>query len=78
MNVGFSLAKAEKVSLKLLDVNGRFILELSKEKTYPQGRHTIEFSAEKLPAGIYLLRLEANGFRETQRVVVGQYTFFFY
>ena len=72
MNVGFSLAKAEKVSLKLLDVNGRLIRELSKEKTYPQGRHTLEFSAEKLPAGIYLLRLEANGFRETQRVVVGQ------
>ena len=72
MTVGFSLAKAEKVSLKLLDVNGKVIKELSKEQFYPQGRHTAQFSGEKLSAGIYMLRMETNGFSETQRLVVGQ------
>lgn len=69
ITVGFSLAKAEKVSLKLYDAKGQLVQEV-RNRTYPGGRHVVEVSASKLPAGVYLFRMEANGFSETQRLLV--------
>jgi hypothetical protein len=70
MTVGFSLAKPEKVSLKLLDVNGQTVRELSKDQLFHQGPHSLDFPAENLPAGVYLFRMEAGSFAQTQRLVL--------
>ena len=70
MTVGFSLAKPEKVSLSLYDINGKTVRKLTQNQYFPAGRHSLEFSVEKLPAGMYMFRMEAGGFSESQKLML--------
>ncbi|MDP8237556.1 MAG: T9SS type A sorting domain-containing protein [Candidatus Hatepunaea meridiana] len=47
------------VKIGLFDVTGRFIRQLSSERT-SAGRHQIWLNAENLPAGSYMIKLEAG------------------
>ena len=68
MNVAFSLPNADPAVLSLYDVSGRCVA--SREVgALGAGRHTLTL-AERLPAGLYLVRLTQHGQSLTTRAAV--------
>jgi photosystem II stability/assembly factor-like uncharacterized protein len=57
------------VSVKVFDVMGREIIELvSGEKT--AGNYIVQFDGSELNSGIYFYTLEADGFKETKKMLL--------
>ena len=67
--IAFKLNSAETVSLEVFDIKGRKIAKLLQERK-AAGSHTLNWDAESLPAGIYILRLTGNSFTETRRMLL--------
>ena len=69
--VGYEVARRGPVRLAVVDAAGREAATLASGPHEP-GRHwvTLGSARERLPAGIYFLRLEADGTRLVQKVVV--------
>ena len=67
----FVLSAPGPVRLALYDVRGREVAVLM-EPPRPAGRHTARLDVRGLAAGVYVLRLEANGAVRTQRLVVAR------
>lgn len=68
--VRFTLPEASPLTLTLLDMNGRAVRTVAKDRHTEAGEGSIDFSTADLPAGVYLYRLTAGGVSETGRVVV--------
>ena len=69
--ISFSLNQTTQSSIILSDVLGREIKTiLSQQLT--AGRHSSEISFAELPNGIYILKLSANGFTTSQKLVVSK------
>jgi uncharacterized protein (DUF362 family) len=64
----FYMPRNEYVTLKIYDITGRAI-ETLVEGEVPSGEHRLQWSGEGLASGVYLCRMEANGFSETIRMV---------
>ncbi len=58
--LAFTLKNKGKVTLTLLDMNGRVIECLAKEKSYTEGRHEFTIHTSGLSNGMYLLRFESQ------------------
>jgi len=70
INVGFALDSGAPATLSVIDVGGRRVLSRTVGSLGP-GRHVLTFdTAGKLPAGVYLVRLEQAGHRQSKRVSV--------
>ncbi len=67
--VTYTVPYATDVRLKVYDVLGREVATLG-EGVAEAGRHTATFSAAGLASGVYLVRMVADGFAQTKRVVV--------
>lgn len=59
-SLGFSIAEAGQVDLKVYDVNGRWVATLASGHL-EAGSHSVLFSGHDLPSGVYLARLDAMG-----------------
>ncbi|NBC16842.1 MAG: T9SS type A sorting domain-containing protein [Bacteroidetes bacterium] len=68
-NVGFTLTRASEVRLVLYDLLGREVALLA-DGGRAAGTYTETLDARELPAGLYLLRLEAEGGARTQPVLL--------
>lgn len=66
--LAFIALEATAVQLSLLDISGR--VRWQQRQFAPSGENRLPLSLEGLPAGIYLLRLEANGGVVSRRLVV--------
>ncbi|MGX7666376.1 T9SS type A sorting domain-containing protein [Flavobacterium pedocola] len=66
--VSFTLNESEKVSLRIFDLNGRVVKNIS-ENVLAAGSHLITFDGEQLNSGIYLLQLKGQSFSNTQKMV---------
>ncbi|WP_367388356.1 alpha-amylase family glycosyl hydrolase [Lewinella sp. LCG006] len=66
--IDFELPTASTVQLQILNLNGQVLSTLGEERV-PAGPYRIGASV-KLPAGVYLVQLSANGLLQTQRLVV--------
>jgi len=64
----FELALPGPASVAVFDLNGRYIQSLWNGPA-AAGAHHVEWSAEGLPAGEYLIRLDVMGRTQTSRVV---------
>ncbi len=64
----FYLPRTEFVTLTIYDITGREIETIIKGKV-PAGEHRLQWSAEGLASGVYLCRMEAQGFSETIKMV---------
>jgi len=73
--IDFVLSREELASLKVFDIHGRTEAELVNE-VLPAGRHRAVWSGEnergRSPAGVYFVRLEAEGRTFTQRIVIAR------
>ncbi len=67
--VPFSLAKATHVSIRVYDMLGREVSVLVN-RGMAAGAHEVVFEANTLPTGIYLIRMEAAGTVQIQRVTL--------
>lgn len=67
--IRFSLPEAQHVRLAVYDVLGRLVATLADE-VRAGGEHPVRLDASGLPAGTYLVRLEAGSVRLTERLTV--------
>jgi hypothetical protein len=67
--LSFDLPVASDVSLQVFDLKGRLISTLVDGKK-SAGSYSAEWNAKDTPAGIYLVRMEADAFSAVQKVVL--------
>jgi uncharacterized lipoprotein YddW (UPF0748 family) len=67
--LSFELIKPMDVSLKLYDINGREVMNISNGKRFP-GLNIVPLPAELLQAGIYFATLQTKEFTKTIQVVI--------
>jgi flagellar hook assembly protein FlgD len=66
------LGESRVVSVRIYDLKGRLVRKL-REGSVPVGYHRIEFNGrtdkgDMLPSGIYVCRMNADGFRKTVKM----------
>jgi hypothetical protein len=69
--IQFNLPSATTVELTILDASGNRVALLAEEGL-AAGRHEINFSADRLPAGFYLVRLRTPGSEATRRITLAR------
>jgi hypothetical protein len=68
-HIPFSLTRTSKVSLVVLDGQGRLVRNLKQDYLVP-GDYNIEMDGSALPAGIYLYQIRTEYFSETRKMVI--------
>jgi aminopeptidase N len=68
-HIGFSIADARLVTLKVYDVLGKEVATLANTTMNP-GTYTIPWNAGNLPTGIYFYRLQAGQFVQTRKLTL--------
>ncbi|MBL0062753.1 MAG: trypsin-like peptidase domain-containing protein [bacterium] len=69
--IAYDLISGGNVSLKVFDVLGREVATLASGH-HEAGRYTVNFDATTLASGVYVYRLETNGFVEIQEDAVDE------
>lgn len=67
--IEYSLSRAEKVTLKIYNLHGKEI-ETLVDKIVEPGTHRTKWNATKVPAGIYLYKMQAGNFSDTKRTIM--------
>lgn len=67
--IEFSLPKASAITLKIFNALGEEVATLLQEKR-AAGKYNVSWNAANLPSGVYMYRLEGEGFVETKRLVL--------
>ncbi len=67
--IDVSIQIPDFVMLSVIDFTGNIIQTIVSENLQ-NGNHTFELNAEGLPAGIYFLKMEANGISETRKLII--------
>ncbi len=65
----FDLPRAAMVTLRIYDILGREAATLVSDAR-PAGHHSVVWNASNFPSGLYLARLEADGFTQTQKLLL--------
>jgi len=68
-SLSFTLQEATSVDLRIYDISAREVAVLASGRL-EAGNHAVAFSAENLPAGIYLARLITPGAVSLQKLVL--------
>jgi hypothetical protein len=72
LTIGYHLLQPRRVTLDVLDLQGRIIASVFTNKSMGMGYHRERFSLEGLENGTYMYRLHGEGLDETQRFVVNR------
>ena len=67
--IEFNVPIKSNVSLYIYNLNGSKIRDLCKKEFNP-GTHSVVWDASNVPSGIYFLRMTANGFNSTQKLML--------
>lgn len=67
--INFSIQKEGLVTLKIYNILGQEVATLVNEFKNA-GAHTINFDASKLSSGIYLYKIDSNGFTQTKKMML--------
>jgi hypothetical protein len=67
--LAFTLPQAGTVTLSVYNTLGQRVATVA-ERGFSQGTHTVRFEAGGLPSGVYLYRLEGDGFTATRRMML--------
>ncbi|MCK5147380.1 T9SS type A sorting domain-containing protein [bacterium] len=65
--IPFTVDKTRHISIKIYDIRGRLVKTLT-DNNYGPGTHRLNFRAENLASGAYLVRLESEGLIKTQKI----------
>ncbi len=69
--IDYTLATDSHARITVYDIFGRRIATLANERA-SAGAHSVDFSSNGLPAGVYFYRLDAAGISITKRMVVAR------
>ena len=71
ITISYTLEKTSDVRVDLLTINGSLIQTLVKQKNLLAGEYnnTANFSAQNMPAGIYLIRYSIDNYSYTEQVI---------
>ena len=67
-NIKFSIPQAGFVSLKVYDILGRCVRALAEETMSP-GTYTIQFNADGLSSGMYIVKLQAGNYNNSRKIL---------
>jgi hypothetical protein len=67
--IEYALPQAGQVKLQIYDICGRAVATLA-EGHVPAGHHSTIWDARGMPSGMYLVRLQTEGFTETTKVTL--------
>ncbi len=72
-SIAFDLPRSVAVDLKIFDVEGRLVCTLIAGQVFEAGRHEVQWNGRDdagrvLPSGVYLYRLDADGYTRTRRM----------
>ena len=73
--IAYTLAKGQEVTVEVYDVLGRRVRTLVKGKEQKAGLHRVQWVGENrygepVGSGVYFVRIRADGFTETQKMVL--------
>lgn len=69
-SVSFQLEKSETLSIELTQMDGRTVQQISTNKKWSPGLHTLEVEPESISPGIYLVRLKGAGYVLSKRFIL--------
>ena len=67
--LSFELREAGLVKLTVYDITGREVAKLVNGQM-PAGAHSVTFNGSDLASGVYMVRLEAGDFQQTQKLLL--------
>lgn len=67
--IKYDLPQSSFVKLVVFDMLGREVKTLVSEEKYA-GTYSLEFAADNLSSGMYLYKLQANGFTQTKKIIL--------
>ncbi len=67
--VSFDLIKSNTVSIELIDITGKTVLN-SMAQNFSAGAHTTDIEINEIPQGIYFVRISTPEFSKTSRLIV--------
>jgi hypothetical protein len=68
--ITFDLMEPGTVMLRVYDLLGREVAIPLPAERMSGGRHSVQFDATNLPSGLYVYELEANGFRDSKKMLL--------
>jgi hypothetical protein len=68
--IPFELDESGSVRIAVYDVLGRRVATILENEKRPAGPSQVQFNAEKLAAGVYFVKLEANGKSVTRKIAI--------
>lgn len=71
LNLAFELSESAKVSIQLLDAEGKIAQRFLSE-TLSAGKQVLDLSIDAIPTGIYFLRLKCGQQKYTKRIVIAR------
>ena len=69
ITLDFVLNNPQEISIKIYNIDGRFIETLIKEKLV-EGKYSINWNAENNASGVYFIQTKTQDIFETQKVVL--------
>lgn len=69
LNIELNLLQPQKLIINLLDTKGSIVQKLHHART-AAGKHQLEFTLQKMPAGTYLVGIRAGNYRVTKKLIV--------
>ncbi|MGA1465454.1 MAG: T9SS type A sorting domain-containing protein [Balneolaceae bacterium] len=68
-SISFSLPQSGRVQLEVYDITGRFITRLV-DGMMGVGTHTVQFSGENIPSGVYIYTLKTEGYTSVRKMML--------
>lgn len=69
LTVNYAMPESGHLSLKAYDVTGKLVANLVEEPV-PAGYGKLTMETQKLPTGLYFVRMETNAFSATRRIIL--------
>ena len=68
--IQYALPVASNVTLKVFNILGQEVMTLVKNELRNSGLHKVTFDARSLPSGIYIYRLQSDGFIDAKKMIL--------
>ena len=68
--IEFSVPEATNVTIRVMNLLGEEVTRIVDGVKYGEGKYSIEFSADDLPSGTYIYRMDAGTFSASKRMVL--------
>ena len=66
----FKLYKESSVSIKIYDLNGKEVYDLTKNKTFPMGKHILSMKSNLLQSGEYIYVIKTAYYTKSKKMIV--------